>query len=162
MGKWKKVYKFERKSIPFQGCMFTLVCQNIKVACHLFLIFNLVIILLIVIFFNNLFFIICFFNFVPNHLVLFDFYIKFDLHSFDWFFFYHFLIEFFFNLIPQHLILIYFYLKFGLHSSYCYLFWIFFFYCIFLISSLNILLIENFALLFFIVCLLWDLSQAHD
>ena len=34
-------------------------------------------------FFNTLFFIVCFFNFVPNHLVSFDFYIKFGFHSFD-------------------------------------------------------------------------------
>jgi len=53
---------------------------------------------------------------IPLQLISFDFYIKFDPHSFDSYFFILFLIDFFFNFIPKHFVSFYFYVKFGLYS----------------------------------------------
>jgi len=127
-----------------------LMCQCIKVFYHFFS-FNLVFILFITIYFIfYLFLLIFFFNFVPRHLVSFNFYIKFGPYSFDCCFFsflnwilfsISFLNIWFQFIFMWNLIIILF--------TAIYLILDPFYYYYFSISSLDIYLIENFASLIF-------------
>jgi len=85
--------------------------------------FNLVFILLITIYFIYFIFFywFFFFNFVPHHLVSFNFYIKFGPHSFNCCFFL-FLIEFCFQFRFSTFDFNLFLCEFDHHSFYCYLF----------------------------------------
>ena len=72
--------------------------------------------------------------FIPYHLVLFEFYIKFGSHSFDCYFLYIYIyiyfswLNLFFNFIPRHFMSFYFYIIYGRYSFNCsfflgFLFW---------------------------------------
>jgi hypothetical protein len=134
-------------------------------------------------FFFYLYLLICFFNLMPHHLVLFDFYINFSSHSFNcylcsfkknsisnlvflffaiWYFI--FFTNIFSNLIPRHLVSFYFGIKFDLHSFNCYLFSFYLFpnWIIFLISSISvwfwfILMLDFVYILLIAICVILDL-----
>jgi len=79
---------------------------NTKVSFHLFFVYNLILIFFRVTYY---FFIFCklilFFNFIPHHLISFNFYIKFDLYFFNCYFFLSFSwLNFILNFIPFFLL----------------------------------------------------------
>jgi hypothetical protein len=90
-------------------------CQNKRVSFYLFFISNLVFIFLLLYWFF-------FFNFIPHHLVLFNFHIKIFHHSLN-FFCIIFLIKFCFQFhLSTFDFKLFFYFRFSFHSLNCYFF----------------------------------------